>query len=50
MGLRMFQGMYNAEWHLMMAASTIALLPVVVVFFIGQRYILEGIALSGLKE
>lgn len=50
MGLRMFQGMYNAEWHLMMAASTIAILPVMAVFFLGQRYIIEGITLTGIKE
>lgn len=49
LGLRMFQGMYNAEWHLMMAASTIALLPVMLVFFFGQRYIIEGITLTGMK-
>ena len=41
--------MYNAEWHLMMAASTIALLPVMLVFFFGQRYIIEGITLTGMK-
>ncbi|MDR1570701.1 MAG: carbohydrate ABC transporter permease [Oscillospiraceae bacterium] len=49
LGLRMFQGMYNAEWHLMMAASAAAVLPVIVVFFIGQRYFIEGIALTGIK-
>lgn len=49
LGLRMFQGLYNAEWHLMMAASTVALLPVVIVFFIGQRYFIEGITLTGIK-
>ncbi len=49
LGLRQFQGMYNAEWHLMMAASTIAVLPVIVVFFIGQRYFIEGITLTGIK-
>jgi multiple sugar transport system permease protein len=49
LGLRMFQGMYNAEWHLMMAASAAALLPVIVVFFIGQRYFIEGITLTGIK-
>lgn len=49
LGLRMFQGMYNAEWHLMMAASTIAILPVMTVFFIGQKYIVEGITLTGIK-
>ena len=49
LGLRMFQGMYNAEWHLMMAAAALALLPVMVIFFIGQRYFIEGITLTGIK-
>ena len=33
----------------MMAASTIAMVPMIVVYALGQRYFIEGIALSGLK-
>lgn len=49
LGLQQFKGMYNAEWHLMMAASTLAILPVILVYFIGQRYFMDGIALTGIK-
>lgn len=49
LGLTVFKGMYNAQWHLMMAASTVVIAPVLVVFFIGQKYFIEGIALTGMK-
>lgn len=49
LGLQLFRGMYNSQWHLMMAAATVVLLPAIIVFLIGQRYFLEGIALTGLK-
>ena len=49
LGLRQFQGMYNAEWHLMMAASAVVILPAIIVYFIGQRYFMDGIALTGIK-
>jgi len=48
-GLRMFQGQYGSYFHLLMAASTIALLPVLVIFFFAQKYFIEGITLTGLK-
>jgi multiple sugar transport system permease protein len=37
------------DWHLIMAASAISLVPVVVLFFIGQRHLVKGIALTGVK-
>jgi multiple sugar transport system permease protein len=40
---------YGSQWGLMMAASTIAMVPMIVVYAVGQRYFIEGIALSGLK-
>lgn len=49
LGLQQFKGMYSAEWHLMMAAATVVLLPAIIVFFIGQRYFIEGITLTGIK-
>lgn len=48
-GLRQFQGLYNAQWHYMMAASTVMLIPVIIVFILGQKYFIEGIALTGMK-
>lgn len=49
LGLRSFSGMYTAQWDYLMAASTAVLLPVVVLFFIAQRYFVEGITLTGIK-
>lgn len=49
LGLQQFKGLYNAQWHLMMAASAIVLLPMIVVYFIGQKYFMDGIALTGIK-
>ncbi len=48
-GLYAFMGQYNTEWTLLMAASMMVLLPVLVVFVLGQRYFVKGIVLSGLK-
>jgi len=48
-GLYAFMGQYGTEWTLLMAASLMVLLPVMVVFLLGQRYFVKGIVLSGLK-
>jgi multiple sugar transport system permease protein len=49
LGLQLFKGMYNAQWHLTMAASVVVLFPALIVFLIGQKYFVEGITMSGLK-
>lgn len=49
MMLNLYRGMYATDWTLMMAGASIALLPVLVVYMIGQRYIIEGVTLSGIK-
>jgi multiple sugar transport system permease protein len=40
---------YGSQWGVLMAACSIAMLPMIAVYAIGQRYFIEGIALSGLK-
>ena len=49
LGLKLFQNMYGAQWQLMMAASTLAMLPTIVLFFFTQKTFVRGIALTGLK-
>ena len=49
LGLRMFIGQYSAEYGLIMAASVVALIPVLVVFLSLQKYFVQGIATSGMK-
>ena len=48
-GLRMFISQYSAEYGLIMAASVIALIPVLIVFLSLQKYFVQGVASSGLK-
>lgn len=49
LGLRTFQTMQGTEWHLLMAASLIVMMPILVIFLAGQRYFVQGIALTGGK-
>lgn len=50
LGLAAFKGTFSSEWGYLMAASTVVTLPVVVIFFFAQRQLLQGIALTGLKD
>ena len=48
--LSSFTAEYGATpWHLLMAASICALVPLVLVFFVAQRYFIQGIVITGLK-
>ena len=49
LGLQLFIGSYRAEWQLMMAAACLVVIPAVIVFMIGQRYLIEGITMTGVK-
>jgi len=49
LGLQQFLCQHNAKWELLMAASTLMILPVIILFFILQRSFVEGINLTGLK-
>ncbi|MBR1710436.1 MAG: carbohydrate ABC transporter permease [Clostridia bacterium] len=48
-GLRRFIQENSSDYHLIMAASVVSLVPVTIVFLFLQRYFIEGIATSGLK-
>lgn len=49
LGLLQFRGTYSSNWHLLMAGSTIVVIPPIVVFLFGQNYFIEGVTLSGMK-
>jgi ABC-type glycerol-3-phosphate transport system permease component len=49
LGLQLFQSEHGPEWHLVMAASLVTMLPVLLVFFFGQRYFIQGIVFTGVK-
>ena len=48
-GLSLFSGEVYNQWDLIMTGATIATLPVLIVFFIFQKQIIEGIHLTGVK-
>jgi multiple sugar transport system permease protein len=48
-GIALFSGEAGSAWHLIMAASSLAVLPVLAVFIILQRQIIEGVVLTGLR-
>jgi multiple sugar transport system permease protein len=47
-GLRWYQGRYGQSWQLVMAATTVSIVPVIALFFLAQRYFIRGIVLTGL--
>lgn len=50
LAIPLFNGQYQSFPNLVYAASTMAVLPVIILFLFNQRYFTEGIAMSGLKE
>jgi multiple sugar transport system permease protein len=49
LGLQVFLTQYGGDWSLLMAASTIVVLPIIFVFFFAQKQFIQGIVLTGLK-
>jgi multiple sugar transport system permease protein len=49
LGLQVFIGQYRSQMNYLMAASLVAVIPMIVIFFFAQRYFIEGITFSGLK-
>ena len=50
LALASFQEQFVNDWPLLMAAVVIATVPIVVLFLIGQRQFIEGIATTGMKQ
>ena len=50
LGLASMKGMYSTDWPVLMASSTIAVLPVLIVFLFTQDAFVKGVMLSGLKD
>jgi multiple sugar transport system permease protein len=50
LGLANYTATYGGtQWNYLMAASLVTLLPCLVVFFVGQRFFIQGVTLSGIK-
>jgi len=48
-GLSNLQGQYTTAWNLVMAGSTISVIPILFVYLAAQRYVIQGFATSGIK-
>jgi multiple sugar transport system permease protein len=48
-GLSKLQGSYTIDYAVMMAGATIAAVPVLILYIFVQRYVIEGVASSGIK-
>lgn len=49
LGLRAFSSEYGTQWNLMMAASCVFMLPLILTYYLAQRYYVQGIVFTGLK-
>jgi multiple sugar transport system permease protein len=50
LGLRLFQTRYFVEMNTLMAMSLLASLPTITLFFLAQRYFIQGIVLTGVNR
>jgi multiple sugar transport system permease protein len=48
-GITQFVGEHGTQWNMIMAASVVAAVPTLLLFFVLQRYIVEGIKMTGIK-
>ena len=48
-GLAILQGAYNTKYAVIMAGGVLASIPVLLIYILAQRYIIEGVSRSGLK-
>jgi multiple sugar transport system permease protein len=50
LGLKNFvSSLYDVDYGVLFAGLTISVIPIAIVFLLGQRYFVEGVATSGLK-
>jgi len=49
LGLTEFQTLHGTSYNLLMAGSTVATIPILILFIFLQRYFIRGVVLSGLK-
>lgn len=50
LGLSLFTDEVGTAWHHLMAATVMATVPLLIVFFLAQKRFIEGVAMTGLKE
>ena len=49
LGLQTYRAMNQNQWELLMAGSVIVMIPIIILFLLGQRYFVKGIVMTGIK-
>jgi ABC-type glycerol-3-phosphate transport system permease component len=49
LGLSTYNALQASKWHLIMAGSVLVMIPILILFFVGQRYFVKGIVMTGGK-
>ncbi|KGP74311.1 sugar ABC transporter permease [Pontibacillus yanchengensis Y32] len=50
LGLSLLQGRWATDWGLMMSGVVISVLPILIVYLFAQKYFIQGMTMSGMKE
>ena len=50
LGLNIFRGSLNDDWSSIMCATCLSFIPGIVFYLIGQKYFVEGIVMTGMKN
>ena len=49
LGLASFRSMYTADYNLIMAGTVNSMIPILIIFILAQKYLMEGISFTGIK-
>ena len=49
LGLQLFSSSYGSDYGAVMAGAFVMTIPTIIIFFIGQKYFVQGIVMSGVK-
>ena len=49
LGLSSYNALQASKWHLVMAGSVMVMIPIILLFLVGQRYFVRGLAMTGGK-
>lgn len=50
LGLALLQGRWSTDWNLVMAGVVISVIPILTVYLFAQKYFIQGMTMSGMKE
>lgn len=50
LGLSLLQGRWSTNWNLVMAGVVISVIPILAVYLFAQKYFIQGMTMSGMKE